>query len=128
VPHLLVVEDDEDMRFAFTLMLEREGYQVSAVPSGEMALEMIREQEFDLLLVDLLLPGMDGAELCRTVRAEKTHCGKPIVMITCMMARMGIDITEADAHWAPVDRVVDKAAPVETLLATIRQLLNRKKD
>jgi len=106
---ILVVEDDKDFQEIYTFALTRRGHSVEAVRTAEQALEALQRSEFDLLLVDLLLPGMDGAELCRTIRADSDSRHLPILMLSNMGDRLGITFTEADAKWAPVDRFLDKS-------------------
>ena len=122
---ILVVEDDDDIREAYVTQLARDGYSVSAVATAEEALEVLDRREVDLLIVDLWLPGMDGAELCRTIRAHERQHAFPILMITSMRERMGITLTQADARWAPVDCCIDKAAVAGELGAITADLLAR---
>lgn len=65
---ILVVDDEKDICDLFRRILESAGYQVSTANSGEEALEIIRQESFSLLFLDLNLPGIDGIELCRRAR------------------------------------------------------------
>lgn len=65
---VLIVEDDQEIARLTTLYLEAEGYDVSVVHEGNLALEAIRSIEPDLVLLDLMLPGMSGAQICRQAR------------------------------------------------------------
>lgn len=123
MPRILLVEDDEDIRLATTRLLERRGYAVVAVETAEQALERFGAEAFALVLTDLLLPGMDGAELCRAIRADPRVARTPVVVRSNMGERMGLRITPQDAAWAPIDCFIDKSAPFETLLAKIETLL-----
>lgn len=120
---ILVVEDDQDVREACMRHLVQDGHQVEAVATGEEALSLVATHEFDLLIVDLLLPGMDGAELCRIIRTGHEKPALPIMMVTSMGYRMGIQVTAADAHWAPVDCCVDKSTPLNELSKMATELL-----
>ena len=122
---ILVVEDDPDVREACACRLGREGYEVAAVATAEEALSLVAAREFDLLIVDLCLPGMDGAELCRTIRTGHEAFAMPIMMVTSMEKRMGIHVSAADARWAPVDCYVDKSTPLDELIRIARELLAR---
>ena len=77
--HILSVEDDERIRAAVKLGLEEEGWTVDEAASGEEALEIFGRSTPDVVLIDIMLPGMDGFELCRTLRRTSDV---PIVMVT----------------------------------------------
>ncbi len=77
---ILVVEDNPDILVNVVDYLTLKGLVVDAMQHGTSALEQIRQQEYDLVVLDLSLPGMDGLELCRQLRAE--HSPLPVVMVT----------------------------------------------
>lgn len=76
---ILVVDDEQNIRKLCRLYLEREGFKVETAADGNRALEMIREMDPDLVVLDLMLPGLDGFEVCRQAR---TFTGTPILMLT----------------------------------------------
>lgn len=76
---ILVVDDEDRIRTLLRLYLEREGYEVDEAEEGSGAYEKICNQEYDLLILDIMLPGMDGWEICAKVRKEKTL---PIILLT----------------------------------------------
>ncbi|HEY4948173.1 MAG TPA: response regulator, partial [Acidimicrobiales bacterium] len=76
---ILIVEDDERIRSSMRLALEDEGYIVEDVASGEEAANRFTEEPAELVLIDLMLPGIDGFETCRTLRRQSTV---PIIMVT----------------------------------------------
>jgi DNA-binding response OmpR family regulator len=76
---ILVVDDEESIQKLLTYPLEREGFEVVQARDGEEALERFRERSFDLVVLDLALPKVDGLEVCRRLRAESTV---PIIMLT----------------------------------------------
>src|SRR3954454_11717141 len=76
---ILTVEDDERIRTAVRMALEDEGWDVVEAESGESAVELFGNQPADVVLIDLMLPGMDGFELCRSIRRSSDV---PIVMVT----------------------------------------------
>ncbi len=80
--HILVVEDDRDIAELITHYLERAGYVTSTVQSGPEALAQVRHQLPDLMILDLMLPGLDGLEVCRAVRLDKATADVPIIMLT----------------------------------------------
>ncbi|MFC2161052.1 response regulator transcription factor [Acidobacteriota bacterium] len=77
---ILVVEDESSIAFALKLDLEREGYKVEIEPDGERALKRAKKEFFDLILLDVMLPRMDGFEVCRQLRLERSKT--PIIMLT----------------------------------------------
>ncbi|WP_235486488.1 response regulator, partial [Frankia sp. AvcI1] len=76
---LLVVEDEESFSDALSFMLEREGFEVGVVADGPSALAEFDRRGADLVLLDLMLPGLSGTEVCRTLR---TRSSVPIIMLT----------------------------------------------
>src|ERR1700741_3080195 len=78
--HVLVVEDEPHMRSMLTDNLEFEGYRVTAVESGERALAEFDGRAFALLIVDVMLPGMNGFEVCQRLRGRGSHV--PIIVLT----------------------------------------------
>ena len=76
---ILLVDDEDSIQTLLTYPLERDGYAVVQARDGDEALRLFREQEIDLVVLDLMLPKVDGLEVCRRIRAESTV---PIVMLT----------------------------------------------
>ena len=79
---VLVVDDDPDMRFMLKLLLERGGYQVAEAADGVAAMHAIKAQMPDLVLTDLRMPMMDGAELILRLRGDASTAEMPIILIT----------------------------------------------
>lgn len=80
MPSILLAEDDETMRLYLSRSLEKAGYDVVAVSHGVEALPHLENGKFDLLLTDIVMPGMDGIELAR--RATAMHAELPVMFIT----------------------------------------------
>lgn len=115
---ILSVEDDERIRTAVKLALEDEGWTVDEAGSGEEAIELFHRAQPDVVLIDIMLPGMDGFELCRTLRR---HSDAPIVMVT---ARNDTHDVVAGLEAGADDYLTKPFAPKE-LSARIRALLRR---
>lgn len=79
---ILVVDDEEQMRTVLRLTLTRAGYDVREAEDGETALARLREALPDLILLDVLMPGMDGFEVCRQVRADERTADIPVVILS----------------------------------------------
>ena len=116
--HILIVEDDERIRLSLQLVLEDEGNVVVLADSAEAALEARARHLPDVVLVDLMLPGMDGFELCRRLRATSD------VPILILSARSDSHDVVAGLEAGADDYVVKPAVPKE-LSARVRALLRR---
>ena len=81
-PRVLVVEDDAAIAELLRYNLEAEGYRPTVVPSGEEAELQVAEDRFDLAIVDWMLPGLSGIELCRRLRRREDTRSVPILMLT----------------------------------------------
>ena len=77
---ILIVEDDRTLRQALTFNLEREGYEVRGAVDGQQALDWARTDQFDLMLLDVMLPGMSGIEVLRVLRSE--GIGTPVIVLS----------------------------------------------
>jgi DNA-binding response OmpR family regulator len=115
---ILAVEDDERIRSAVKLALEDEGWIVDEAESGEQAIELFQRSAPDVVLIDIMLPGIDGFELCRTIRKTSDV---PVVMVT---ARNDTHDIVAGLEAGADDYLTKPFAPKE-LSARIRALLRR---
>ena len=114
---ILVVEDEKKLARALQLELEYEGYQVATVHDGREALELVMNQTYDLILLDVMLPGLSGMEILR--RARKEGLKTPIILLTARDATYdkvsGLDLGASD--------YITKPFEIEELLARIRAQL-----
>ena len=115
---ILAVEDDERIRTAVRLALEDEGWEVAEAATGEDALQHFQNQPADVVLIDIMLPGIDGFEVCRSIRRASDV---PIVMVT---ARADTHDVVAGLEAGADDYLTKPFAPKE-LSARIRALLRR---
>jgi len=116
--HILLVEDDRRIRTSLRLVLEDEGNTVDEAESAEVALEVLGRRQADVAIVDLMLPGMDGFELCRRLRASND------IAILILTARADSHDVVAGLEAGADDYVVKPAVPKE-LSARVRALLRR---
>jgi DNA-binding response OmpR family regulator len=116
---ILLVEDDPKTRATVALYLEREGYDVSTAEDGVRALELAREREPHLVVLDLMLPRLDGMAVCRSLRASSS--GTAIIMVT---ARSTEDDKLAGLDLGADDYVTKPFSPRE-LMARVRAVLRR---
>ena len=79
---ILIVEDEESLLKLETILLTVKGFEVITAFSGKMAIEKIGVEEFDLVLLDIMLPDVDGFEVCRQLRKDPRTATKPIIMLT----------------------------------------------
>jgi DNA-binding response OmpR family regulator len=115
---ILTVEDDERIRTAVKLALEDEGWQVEEAETGEQALDRFARQPADVVLIDIMLPGIDGFEVCRSLRRTSDV---PIIMVT---ARDDTHDVVAGLEAGADDYLTKPFAPKE-LSARIRAMLRR---
>jgi len=121
-PSVLVVEDEESIRELVTYTLRKEGYQAVGAASGEKALALAQVQPPDLVLLDLMLPGIDGLSVCRRLRQNPATAGVPIIMLTAKGEEAdivtGLNSGASDYITKPFSRNV--------LLARVRAVLRDK--
>lgn len=119
---ILIVEDDKRVANLLQAGLEENGYQTSIAYDGVMALRLFRANDFQLVVSDIVLPRMDGFELCREIR--KIHAGVPILMLTAL----GTTDDKLDGFDAGADDYMVKPFDFRELIARIRALLKRQKE
>ena len=119
MPTLLVVEDDTAIAKGLAHNLEFEGYHVLSARDGETGLRLSRERSVDLMILDIMLPRMNGFDVCRTMRAEGIRT--PIIMLTAK----GQEIDRVLGLELGADDYVTKPFSIRELLARIKAVLRR---
>lgn len=117
--HILVAEDDGNILTGLVATLESEGYVVTAVPDGRQALDSFRSGAFDLVLLDIMMPGKSGYDVCREIRSQDSDI--PIIMLTAK----GEEIDKVVGLQLGADDYVTKPFGVHELLARIAAVLRR---
>jgi two-component system, OmpR family, alkaline phosphatase synthesis response regulator PhoP len=120
---ILVVDDEEDILELIRYNLAKEGYQVSCAASGEQALVRAREDNPAVIVLDLMLPGLDGLDVCRRLKGDAATAGIPIVMLTAK----GEDADIVTGLELGAEDYVTKPFSPRVLLARIRTVLRRRK-
>ena len=116
---ILVVEDEESFRDALAYMLGKEGYEVLLADTGPKALEVFSAASPDLVLLDLMLPGLSGTEVCRSIRARSNV---PVIMLTAKDS----EIDKVVGLEIGADDYVTKPYSARELVARIRAVLRRR--
>lgn len=119
--HILIVDDDTDISTLIANVLSQAGYEVTTIPTGLEALERVDEIHPDLILLDVMMPGIDGYETCRRLRRKPTTLRVPIIMLTAR------DTPEAKIQGFEVgaDQYVSKPFNPAELRARVHGLLQR---
>jgi DNA-binding response OmpR family regulator len=120
--NILAVEDDEDILELLKYNLAKEGYRVTAVTSGEEGLQLARSTTPDLVLLDLMLPGVDGLEVCRRLRLDAKSRQVPIIMLTAKGEEADI-VTGLELG---AEDYITKPFSTRVLLARVRAVLRRR--
>jgi two-component system, OmpR family, response regulator RegX3 len=121
VTRLLVVEDEESFSDALSYMLRKEGFEVAVAPTGTDALDEFDRSGADLVLLDLMLPGLSGTEVCRQLR---TRSSVPVIMLTAKDS----EVDKVVGLELGADDYVTKPFSSRELLARIRAVLRRGTD
>ncbi|NUN94595.1 MAG: response regulator [Candidatus Omnitrophica bacterium] len=120
--NILVVEDEEDILELVEYNLAKNGFRVSAVSSGEAALRAIQSDPPDLVLLDLMLPGVDGLEVCKLLKSDSRTAKIPVVMLTAKGEESDI-ITGLELG---ADDYIAKPFSPKVLIARVRTVLRRR--
>lgn len=118
---ILLVEDEKDVRDLLVFQLTQAGYLVDGAESGEKGLEKLEEKTYDLLVLDLMLPGIDGVEVCRRLKAKPVTRNLPVIMLTAKGEENDV-VTGLDSG---ADDYVRKPFSIKVLVARIRAVLRR---
>ncbi|RKX23006.1 MAG: DNA-binding response regulator [Candidatus Zixiibacteriota bacterium] len=121
--HIIIIEDEADIQELIKYTLSKEGYKVTGFTSGEEGLKSVKQLKPDLILLDLMLPGMDGLEICRQLKKESTTDHIPIIMLTAKTEES--DIVSGLEMGA--DDYITKPFSPKVLIARIRSLFRRLK-
>ncbi len=119
--HILVVDDESDIRELITYNLKKEGFITDTASDGETALATIRKHTFDLIILDLMLPGIQGIELCKILRNDQKTSKIPIIMLTAK----GEEVDRILGLEMGADDYITKPFSPRELIARIKAILRR---
>ncbi len=124
VKHILCIEDEPEMIDLIRLILGRRGFEVSGAAGGTAGLKAVREQLPDLVLLDLMMPDMDGWEVYQQMKADEATRGIPVIVVTAKA--QSIDKV-LGLHIAKVDDYIAKPFSPQELMTSVEKILGRKK-
>ncbi|MDH4025739.1 MAG: response regulator [Desulfuromonadales bacterium] len=117
---ILIVEDEEHLLELESLLLSTKGYEVKGVLDGPSALELVASMKPDLILLDIMLPVMDGFEVCRQIKANEATRHIPVVMLSAKKSKE--DLVKAEQVGA--DRYITKPFKSAMVIEIIQRLLS----
>ncbi|NOZ58108.1 MAG: response regulator [Euryarchaeota archaeon] len=116
---IMLVDDEPEIRYITRRMLERAGHSVVEAGDGEECLRKLKEEEVDIILLDVMMPGIKGWEVCRRIKADERTRRIPVVMFTVRTSESDVEESKksgADAH-------INKPFDMKELLEVIERVL-----
>ncbi len=120
---ILCIEDETEMIELMRLILGRRGFEVHGAPGGVEGIKMVRELHPDLVLLDLMMPVMDGWEVYQQIRADETTRDIPVIVVTAKAQNIDKVL---GLHIAKVDDYIAKPFSPQELLASVEKVLGKK--
>ena len=119
--HVLIVEDERDLQRVMAYNFKQAGFDVVSALNAETALRTVKEERFDLIILDLMLPDMPGTEVCRRLKQARETAGIPVIMVTAK----GEEIDRIVGFELGADDYVVKPFSVRELLLRVQAILRR---
>jgi two-component system alkaline phosphatase synthesis response regulator PhoP len=119
--HILIVDDEEDIRVLLQYNLQKEGYQVDAVADGMACMEFIQKQKPTLILLDVMMPVLDGIEVCERIKADAQYQD----ILICFLTARNEDYSQIAGLDAGADDYIAKPIKTKVLLSRIHAMLRR---
>ena len=120
--HILIVDDEEDIRLLLQYNLQKEGYQVDAVADGMACMEFIQKQKPSLILLDVMMPMLDGIEVCERIKADAQYQD----ILICFLTARNEDYSQIAGLDAGADDYIAKPIKTKVLLSRIQAMLRRR--
>ena len=127
---VLIVDDDADIVDAMRFVLEKNGYKVIIATDGNSGLGKTRAEKPDVIILDVMMPGLDGFEVARELKQDAQTKHIPILMLTAIKDKTGFDFQKDvnDPDWLPVEDYCNKPLDCEILLEKVKRLAGHKKN
>ena len=123
VKHIVCIEDEPEMIELIRLILSRRGFDVHGAPGGKEGLEMVREMHPDLVLLDLMMPEMDGWEVYQQMKADASTRDIPVIVVTARAQNIDKVL---GLHIAKVDDYISKPFGPQELMDSVEKILGQK--
>ncbi|MBI5954512.1 MAG: response regulator [Chloroflexi bacterium] len=123
VKRILCIEDESEMIDLIRIILGRRGFEVKGATGGREGLQMIRDEHPDLVLLDLMMPDMDGWEVYQQMKADEKTRNIPVIVVTAKAQNIDRVL---GIHIAKVDDYVTKPFSPQDLLASVEKILNQQ--
>lgn len=126
---VLIVDDDADIVEAMRLVMEKRGHKVSFAADGNEGLAKARAEKPDVIILDVMMPGLDGFEVARELKGDSQTRNISILVLTAIKDKMGFDFQKEanNPQWLPVDDYCNKPLDYEILLEKVEHLTRNKK-
>jgi len=121
MPTVLVIDDDPHMGVILTRILMKHGFKIKVAMDGASGIELAINEHPDLIILDVVMPGIDGVEVARRLRGEPACAGIPIVFLTAFAPSVG----KREAKGVAVDAFISKPFVVEDLVESIKELTSQ---
>lgn len=119
--HILIIDDDDEIRDLIAYNLIKEGFQISTAENGRIGFEKLKEQQIDLILLDVMMPEMDGMEFCAQLRANAAFDR----IIVCFLTARNEDYSQIAGLDSGADDYIAKPVKPRVLISRIKALLRR---
>ncbi len=121
---ILIVDDEPDFCTIVQVQLEKEGFEVELAYNGEEGLEKIRANPPDVIVLDVMMPGKDGYEVCKELKADEKYADIPVILLTAVASHVtSTRYSHADGMSTEADDYIAKPASAEEITQSIRRLL-----
>jgi CheY-like chemotaxis protein len=119
---ILVVEDNDDLQVLFRLILESEGYQVAVADNGRDALKLLAEIKPQLVLMDIMMPGISGIEVSRSIKQQQNYETLPILLVSAVDR-----VKDQQLDYSQADGILYKPFDLDDLIDQVEQLTSDRK-
>lgn len=123
---ILIIDDDQDITESLQVVLSSKGHEVSSASEGMEGIKMVGQSKPDLIILDVMMPQMDGFAVAKKIKSNENTKDIPILMLTAIKEKMGLDFKNeaGDDVWLPVDEYCEKPISNKRLFEKIEKLLN----